>query len=97
MSLEQNTQSKREAKQDKGEEIDGSGVSSSGNSSEALSPIDEETLTRFSEELLNRMLEVIPRIRDTVYHACDLMVALIKRNGPVWRDKALTAVKEKVL
>ena len=42
------------------------------------------------------VLEVVPLIRDTVYRACDLLVALSKRNGPQWRDIAVRNVKEKV-
>ena len=62
----------------------------------ALVPIPEEVLTEFSEDLLEFLLSVVPHVRDTVYRSCDLLVALIKRNGDMWMDRAISAVIEKV-
>ncbi len=62
----------------------------------ALVPIPEEVLTEFSEDLLEFLLSVVPYVRDTVYRSCDLLVALIKRNGELWKDRAISAVTEKV-
>ena len=87
MSLEQNVQKKEGPTQS----------NATSNNPGVLSPIRREELTDFAEELLNSLLTVIPHVADTVYRSRDLLVALIKRNGAEWRDKAIHAVKEKVL
>ena len=73
------------------------GITVSNVKNSQLTPLRKEDLTDFAEELLTCILNEIPHVRNTVYHSCDLLVALIKRNGATWRDKALFAIKEKVL
>lgn len=63
---------------------------------EDLQPIDAEVLRRFSDKLLEDILRVLCNVRSTVYSACDLFSALAKRNGPQWRTKAITRIKEEV-
>ena len=97
MSLEQDSGGQKSGKEKAGE---GSTSAAAGTNSGALEdplvPISEEALTDFSEDLLDCLLRVVPLVRDTVYRSCDLLVSLIKRNGPTWRDRAIAAVKEKV-
>ena len=61
-----------------------------------LAPIDESVLDSLSDKLLEGTLRVVSQVRDTVYSACDLITALSKRNGPQWREKAISRVKDEV-
>ena len=65
-------------------------------SSDTFKPLDGSVLTKFSEDLLEGLLTVIPLIEGTVYKACDLISSLCERNGRQWRSSALEKIKLKV-
>ena len=80
--------------EDKMDEEEKPGVAST--SSDSLKPIDRLILTKFSEDLLEGLLTVVPLIEGTVYRACDLITALCQRNGTQWRTSALEKIRNKV-
>ena len=66
-------------------------------SDDSLVPLDSSLLDLFSDQLLEATLNTVCQIEDTVYRSCDLIIALCRRNGPQWRDNAITKIKNKVI
>lgn len=61
-----------------------------------MEPLHKAVLDEFSSKLLPGCLELAASISESVYRVCDLVSALAKRNGEMWRNEALTTVHDKV-
>lgn len=61
-----------------------------------MEPLSKAVLDEFSSKLLPGCLELASTIPESVYRVCDLISALAKRSGQVWRDNALTTLHDKV-
>lgn len=59
---------------------------------EDFTPLSEEKIELFSRKVLDVCLEIIELIPECIYKVCDLLVTLMKRNGPAFRDEILDRI-----
>ncbi|KAL1452366.1 hypothetical protein MTO96_006283 [Rhipicephalus appendiculatus] len=52
-------------------------------------PADPAVMDRFTENMLPGCLRLLDALPETVYRVCDLLGAVVARNGVVWRDQML--------
>lgn len=58
-------------------------------SSEDVSPLSEKLINNFTRDALQVCLEIIEVLPECVFKICDLLVAIMKRNGRNFRDNLL--------
>ena len=63
---------------------------------DVLTPLDTGILDRLGDSLLEGTLSLVSNVRGTVHRACGLICALVKRNGPDWKQTVLSRVKAEV-
>lgn len=59
--------------------------------------LNEEILDKFTDEAISICVKLLDELPDTVYRVCDLLIAIIQRNGPVWRDYVLDIFVEEII
>ncbi|CAK9823562.1 E3 ubiquitin-protein ligase HUWE1, partial [Anthophora retusa] len=55
-----------------------------------------ESIDEFTHNALSQCLNLLDLMPDTVYRICDLLVAIAKRNGDVWRDNMLRQLMKEI-
>lgn len=56
---------------------------------EEVIPLSEEMIDNFTQDALQLCLELVEEIPECVFKVCDLLVTIMKRNGPEYRDRLL--------
>ena len=82
-AMEEEVKKKKKKREDKREE-------------DVLTPLDTGILDRLGDSLLEGTLSLVSNVRGTVHRACGLICALVKRNGPDWKQTVLSRVKAEV-
>lgn len=60
-------------------------------------PLATIVIDHFTEHMLPGCLRLLDILPDTVYRACDLIVAVVVRNGEVWREKMLLQLLQEII
>lgn len=59
-------------------------------------PLSAQVLTDFTNRMLPGFFNLLDALPDCVYRLCDLLVAVVQRNGDAWRDEALQLLVDKI-
>lgn len=59
-------------------------------------PAEPAVMDRFTENMLPGCLRLLDALPETVYRVCDLLGAVVSRNGVVWRDQMLASLLQEV-
>lgn len=59
--------------------------------------LTEEIIDDFTDDAISICINLLDELPDTVYRVCDLLIATIQRNGPIWRDYVLDILVEEIL
>uniref|UniRef100_A0A4D5RDW1 Putative e3 ubiquitin-protein ligase huwe1 isoform x3 n=1 Tax=Ixodes scapularis TaxID=6945 RepID=A0A4D5RDW1_IXOSC len=59
-------------------------------------PPDPGVMDAFTENMLPGCLRLLDSLPDTVYRVCDLLGAVVARNGSAWRDQMLACLLQEV-
>ncbi|XP_049513921.1 E3 ubiquitin-protein ligase HUWE1-like [Dermacentor silvarum] len=59
-------------------------------------PAESYVMDRFTENMLPGCLRLLDALPETVYRVCDLLGAVVARNGVVWRDQMLASLLQEV-
>ncbi|CAN8001289.1 unnamed protein product [Ixodes hexagonus] len=59
-------------------------------------PPDPAVMNAFTENMLPGCLRLLDALPDTVYRVCDLLGAVVARNGSAWRDQMLGCLLQEV-
>lgn len=60
-------------------------------------PLDPDILDHFTAtRLVPGCMKLLDSLPDTVYRVCDLLVAVVHRNGSEWRDKMIYTLMAEV-
>ncbi|XP_054925199.1 E3 ubiquitin-protein ligase HUWE1 isoform X3 [Dermacentor andersoni] len=59
-------------------------------------PAEPHVMDRFTENMLPGCLRLLDALPETVYRVCDLLGAVVARNGVVWRDQMLASLLQEV-
>lgn len=59
-------------------------------------PLSSQVIDDFTKTMLPGCLRLLDTLPDTVYRACDLLVAVVARNGSAWRDNMLEQLLQEV-
>ncbi|XP_025833004.1 E3 ubiquitin-protein ligase HUWE1-like [Agrilus planipennis] len=57
-----------------------------------MTPLSREKINEFTSNALQNTLLLIEQIPEVVYKVCDLLVTIMKRNGPDFRDEVLDKI-----
>ncbi|KAH9364790.1 hypothetical protein HPB48_011806 [Haemaphysalis longicornis] len=59
-------------------------------------PVEASVMDAFTEHMLPGCLRLLDALPETVYRVCDLLGAVVARNGTAWRDRMLAALLQEV-
>lgn len=59
-------------------------------------PVEAAVMDRFTEHMLPGCLRLLDALPETVYRVCDLLGAVVARNGTAWRDRMLASLLHEV-
>ncbi|XP_023243826.1 E3 ubiquitin-protein ligase HUWE1-like [Centruroides sculpturatus] len=60
-------------------------------------PLATIVIDHFTEHMLPGCLRLLDILPDTVYRACDLIVAVVVRNGEAWRERMLLQLLQEII
>lgn len=99
MSLGENVAAAGQAAQQLGKEGDDGAVASQQQHEEddarvqaEEEPVEASVMDGFTEHMLPGCLRLLDALPETVYRVCDLLGAVVARNGTAWRDRMLAAL-----
>ncbi|XP_076304373.1 LOW QUALITY PROTEIN: HECT, UBA and WWE domain containing E3 ubiquitin protein ligase 1 [Tachypleus tridentatus] len=59
-------------------------------------PLSSKIIDDFTDRMLPGCLRLLDTLPDTVYRVCDLLVAVVNRNGESWRDRMLEQLIQEI-
>ncbi|CAG0892782.1 unnamed protein product, partial [Cyprideis torosa] len=62
-----------------------------------VQPIDPELVDEFVNSALEGSLRLLDSLPETVHHICELLCAIVARNGDDWRDSMIRSLMDEIL